>query len=48
MTESLEPMDVLMGIMNDKYQPIELRLQAAVALMPYFHIPLSPIEPEGE
>lgn len=43
-----DPIDVLMEIMNDEQQPAELRLQAASALMPYFHETLNPSYLEDE
>lgn len=48
MSEDLDPFDVLMAIMSDDAQPTELRLKAAAVLLPYFHAPLSPIEPEDD
>lgn len=43
--EYTDPMDYLLDFMNDNNQPGELRLEAAVTLMPYFHAQLEPIEP---
>lgn len=43
-----DPLDVLMEMMNNTSLAEELRLEAAITLMPYFHEPLAPIEPEQE
>ncbi|MEG0232918.1 MAG: hypothetical protein RR429_03345 [Hafnia sp.] len=48
MSEDLDPLNMLMKIMNDPTHPADLRLKAAAVLMPYFHKPLSPIEPEKD
>ena len=46
--EYRDPLDVLMNIMNDSNQSAELRLEAAITLMPYFHVPLAQDEPEED
>lgn len=41
-----DPKDFLLAVMNDQASPIDIRIEAAAALMPYFHTELS--EDQGE
>lgn len=43
-----DPIEVLIAIMNDEMQTSKTRLEAAAALMPYFHAPLSSIDQEED
>lgn len=36
-----DPKDFLLAVMNDQASPIDIRIEAAAALMPYFHTELS-------
>jgi len=36
-----DPKDFLMAVMNDQSAPADIRIEAAGALMPYFHVELS-------
>ena len=35
-----DPRDFLLAVMNDLESPIKIRIEAAAALMPYFHAEL--------
>ena len=41
-----DPKDFLLAVMNDQASAIDIRIEAAAALMPYFHTELS--EDPGE
>jgi hypothetical protein len=41
------PLDVLVGAMRDKSQPLELRLAAAATAAPYFHAKISSGPPKA-
>lgn len=35
-----DPKDFLLAVMNDRRAPTDIRIEAAQALMPYFHVEL--------
>lgn len=49
MTEQYpDPLEFMQSIMKNENLPDELRLEAAKALMPYYHAPVSTIEEHEE
>jgi hypothetical protein len=42
------PRDFLLGIVRDPSQPLDVRMEAAKAVAPYYHAKLASIEHSGE
>jgi phage terminase small subunit len=36
-----DPLDFLIAVMNDRLAPTDIRIDAAEALLPFFHVPLN-------